>query len=89
MKHSWGSFFVGVLAGLLVATVTWGSFSWWRSSQTPPNTDPRKGRVIIDDNGGWGASPSWKQCADTTLIIHIPGVDYGDRYVNDSPECQP
>lgn len=87
MKPSWGSFAVGMVAGLLVAVVLWGVSAITHS--TPPNTDPRIGRVVIDDNGGGGAPVSWKQCADTTLIIHIPGVDYGDRYVNDSPECQP
>lgn len=74
--------FLGALAVALLTAIV-------GAVHQPPNTDPRKGRVIIDDNGGWGATPSWKQCADTTLIISIPGVEYGTRYIDDSPECQP
>lgn len=74
----------GALGALLMGIVG----AAWSAMHEPPNTDPRKGKVILDDPG-WGNPKSWKMCADTTLIIYIYGVEFGDRYVNDSPECQP
>ena len=85
----WKVVLFAMLGGLIGSVLVGIVMAVWNGHQTPPNTDPRKGRVIIDDNGGWGATPSWKQCADTTLIISIPGVEYGTRYIDDSPECQP
>lgn len=82
----WKVVLFAMLGGLIGSVLVGIVMAVWNATHEPPNTDPRKGRVIIDEDANYR---DWKMCAGTTLIIHISGVDYGDRYVNDSPECQP
>lgn len=84
----WKVVLFAMLGGLIGSVLVGIVMAVWNGHQTPPNTDPRKGRVILYDPG-WGNPRDWKECADTTLIISIQGVENGDRYIDDSPECQP
>lgn len=85
-RNVWIATAVAFTVGLITSVVCSLLLSWWHSSQEPLNTDPRKGRVTTWESAGYR---DWKVCADTTLIIHIGGVEFGDRYIDDSPECQP
>ena len=87
-RNVWIATAVAFTVGLITSVVCIGLFHWSQSIHEPSNTDPRKGRVIIYDPG-YGNPRDWKECADTTLIISIQGVEHGDRYIDDSPECQP
>jgi hypothetical protein len=72
------------LTAVAVAVVAAASLS---ACNEAPNTDPRKGRVTLEQtNCLWDTCVNdWKVCADTTLIIHITGVDL--RYIDHSAEC--
>lgn len=53
------------------------------------NTDPRKGRVVLEDTSCLYSSClySWKVCLGPDLHTHIDGA--GDRVDRNAKECRP